>query len=148
MVLGRKRGQQNQAIGRSKGGWTTKIPALTDALGNLVCFCLLPDNRYDTIGVASLIEGIHFGDIIVDKAFDVDWIIEEMNRRKATIVISQRPQRKQPLQVDKEVYKWRYLIENFFCKIKDYKAIAMRCEKTNRNFSSIINICAAIINTK
>jgi len=53
---------------------------------------LLPGNRYDTIGVASLIEGIYFGGIIADKAFDADWIIEEMNKRKAKIVISQRPQ--------------------------------------------------------
>jgi len=121
---------------------------LTDALGNLVRFCLLPGNRYDTIGVACLIEGISFGGIIADKAFDADWIIEEMNKRKAHIVISQRPQRKQPIEIDKEIYKWRHLIENFFCKIQDYKAIAMRCEKTDTNFSSLINICAAVINAK
>jgi len=117
-------------------------------LGNLVRFCLLPGNRYDTIGIAGLIEGIYFGGMIADKAFDADWIIEEMKHRKAKIVISQRPKRKQPIEIDKEIYKWRHLIENFFCKIQDYKAIAMRCEKTDRNFSSIINICAAIINAK
>jgi len=94
MGLGRKRGTQNQAIGRSKGGWTTKILALTDALGNLVRFRLLPGNRYDTIGVASLIEGIYFGGMIADKAFDANWIIEEMNKRKAKIVISQSARRK------------------------------------------------------
>jgi len=121
---------------------------LTDALGNLVCFCLLPGNRHDTVGVASLIEGVHFGGMIADKAFDVDWIIEDMNKRKAKIIISQRPQRKQPLEIDKEIYKWRHLIENFFCKLQEYKAVAMRCEKTDRNFSSIINICATVINAK
>jgi len=66
----RRRGTQTQAIGRSRGGWTTKIPALTDSLGNLVRFCLLPGNRYDTIGVASLIDGVSFRGIIADKAFD------------------------------------------------------------------------------
>jgi len=86
--------------------------------------------------------------MIADKAFDADWIIEEMKKRKAKIVISQRPQRKHPLGIDKEIYKWRHLIENFFCKLQDYKAIAMRCEKTDKNFSSIINLCDAIINTK
>jgi len=49
----------------------------------------LPGNRYDTIGIASLIEDIHFNGIIADKAFDVDWIIEEMRKRKAHIVIPQ-----------------------------------------------------------
>jgi len=57
---GRKRGTQHQAIGKSKGGWTTKILTLTDALGNLVRFVLLPGNRYDTIGVEPLIRGLKF----------------------------------------------------------------------------------------
>jgi len=103
--LGHKKGFKNQAIGRSKGGWATKILALTDALDNLVRFHLLPGNRYDTIGVAPLIENIYFDGIIADKAFDVDWIIEEMNIRKVKIVISQRPQRQQSLKIDREVYK-------------------------------------------
>jgi hypothetical protein len=52
---------------------TTKILALTDALGNLVRFELLPGNRHDTIGVAPLIEGIEFGALLGDKAFDANW---------------------------------------------------------------------------
>ena len=75
---GRKRGTQSQAIGKSRGGWTTKILALTDALGNLVRFELLPGQRYDTVGVAPLIEGVAFGGLIADKAFDADWIVAEL----------------------------------------------------------------------
>src|ERR1700751_2027254 len=82
---GRKRGTQSQAIGKSKGGWTTKILALCDALGNLVRFVLLPGNRYDTIGVAPLIEGVEFEALLGDKAYDSNWIIEELNRRGAKI---------------------------------------------------------------
>jgi hypothetical protein len=70
----RKRGLKNQAIGRSKGGMTTKILALTDALGNLVRFVLLPGHRFDTVGVAPLIEDIEFDGLIADKAFDSNWI--------------------------------------------------------------------------
>jgi len=121
---------------------------LTDALGNLVRFRLLPGNRYDTMGVAPLIEGVDFGAILGDKAFDSNWIIKEMNERGAQIVISQRPQRKVPLRIDQEIYKWRHLIENFFAKLKEFKAIAMRCDKTDRNFSSMIYACAALINSK
>lgn len=61
-----------------------------------------------------------------------------MDERSAQIVISQRPQRKQPLQIDKEIYQWRQLIENVFAELKEVKAIAMRCEKTDRNFSAMI----------
>jgi transposase len=104
---------------------TTKILALTDALGNLVRFELMAGNRYDTIGVAPLVEGIAFEGLIADKAFDADWIIEDLNERGAKIVISQNPRRKKPLKIDEEVYKWRHLIENYFCKLKDFKRIAL-----------------------
>ena len=75
---------------------TTKILALTDALGNLVRFELLPGHRFDTVGVEPLIEGVQFGGLIADKAFDSDWIIENLNERGAKIVISQHPRRLPP----------------------------------------------------
>ncbi len=62
---------------------TTKILALTDALGNLVRFELLPGNRYDTIGVAPLIDGISFGALLGDKAYDSNWIVKELDQRGA-----------------------------------------------------------------
>jgi len=127
---------------------TTKILALTDALGNLVRFELLPGQRYDTVGVEPLIEGIEFDGLIADKAFDSDWIIENLNKRGAKIVISQHPRRTKPLQIDKEIYKWRHLIENFFCKLKDFKRIAMRGDKTDQSFSAMIYATAAVINSR
>jgi transposase len=145
---GRKRGTQSQAIGKSKGGWTTKILALTDALGNLVRFVLLPGQRYDTIGVQPLIRGLEFGALIADKAFDANWIIEELNERGAAIVISQRQQRLAPLDIDEEMYKWRHLVENFFCKLKEFKRIAMRACKTDQSFKALIYLCSAAINSR
>ena len=85
---------------------TAKILALTDALGNLVRFELLPGNRYDTIGVAPLIEGIDFDALLADKAFDANWIVEELDQRGAKVVISQRPKRLKPLSIDAEMCKW------------------------------------------
>ncbi len=127
---------------------TTKILALTDALGNLVRFVLLPGQRYDTVGVAPLIKDIEFGGLIADKAFDANWIIEDMNERGAQIVISQHPRRVPPLNIDRDIYKWRHLIENFFCKLKEFKRIAMRACKTDTSFKAMINICSAIINVR
>jgi transposase len=127
---------------------TTKILALTDALGNLVRFELLPGNRYDTIGVAPLIDGIDFGALLGDKAFDANWIVEELDQRGAKVVISQRPQRLSPLTIDEEMYKWRHLIENFFCKLKEFKRIAMRACKTDQSFSAMIYLAAAVINSR
>ena len=127
---------------------TTKILALTDALGNLVRFELLPGQRYDTVGVAPLIEDIEFEGLIADKAFDSNWIIDNLNERGAKIVISQHPRRTKPLQIDEEIYKWRHLIENFFCKLKELKRIAMRSDKTDQSFAAMIYAGAAIINSR
>jgi hypothetical protein len=71
-----------------------------------VRFELLPGQRYDTVGVAPLIEGVAFGGLIADKAFDVDWIVAELDERGAQVVISPAPAadeappgRRRPLQV-------------------------------------------------
>src|SRR5258708_5095841 len=127
---------------------TTKILALTDALGNLVRFVLLPGQRYDTVGVAPLIQDVEFGGLIGDKAFDANWIIAELDERGANAVISQHPRRSQPLQIDLEIYKWRHLIENFFCKLKEFKRVAMRSDKTDQSFSAMIYVASAVIHSR
>ena len=86
--------------------------------------------------------------MLADKAFDSNWIVEDMNARGAKVVISQRPQRLLPLEIDEEMYKWRHLIENYFQKLKEFKRIAMRSEKTDSSYSAMINLCAAIINSR
>lgn len=127
---------------------TTKILALTDALGNLVRFTLLPGHRFDTVGVAPLIDGVEFGGLIADKAFDSDAIVAQLNERGAKVVISQHPRRAQPLTIDAEIYKWRHLIENFFGKLKEFKRIALRADKTDQSFEAMIYLAAAITNSR
>lgn len=127
---------------------TTKILALTDALGNLVRFVLLPGQRFDTVGVPPLIEGLAFDALIADKAFDSNAIIADLDQRGAKAVISQHPRRAQPLAIDTEMYKWRHLIENFFCKLKEFKRIAMRADKTDHSFTAMIHLAAAVINSR
>jgi transposase len=127
---------------------TTKILALTDALGNLVRFKLLPGHRFDTVGVAPLIDGVEFGGLIADKAFDSDAIIAELNERGVKVVISQHPRRSRPLAIDAEIYKWRHLIENFFGKLKEFKRIALRADKTDQSFEAMIYLAAAITNSR
>jgi transposase len=124
---------------------TTKILALTDALGNLVRFVLLPGKRFDTVGVAPLIDGIDFDALIADKAVDANAIIADLDGRGAKVVISQHPRRASPRPIDEEMYKWRHLIENFFCKLKEFKRIAMRADKTDHSFTAMIHIAAAVI---
>ena len=127
---------------------TTKIVALADALGNLLRFVLLPGQRFDTIGVPPLIEGVAFDALIADKAYDSDSIIAELDARGAKAVISQHPRRARPFRIDEEMYKWRHLIENLFCKLKEFKRIAMRSDKTESSYSANLFLAAAVINSR
>ena len=111
-------------------------------------FVLLPGQRFDTVGVAPLIKDVEFGGLIADKAFDSNAIIADLTQRGAKIVISQHPRRAQPLDIDLEVYKWRHLIENFFCKLKEFKRIAMRADKTDQSFKANVYLAAAVINSR
>mgnify|MGYP001552744549 CR=1 FL=1 len=95
-----------------------------------------------------MLAGIDFGGLIADKAFDSDAIVADLNARGARIVISQHSRRTKPLPLDRDLYKWRHLIENFFCKLKEFKRIAMRADKTDHSFSAMIYIAAAVINSR
>jgi transposase len=113
-----------------------------------VRFELLPGHRFDTLGVEPLLNGTDFAGLIADKAFDSDRIIAELNHRGAKIVIAQHPRRAKPLPLDRDLYKWRHLIENFFCKLKEFKRIAMRADKTDKSFAAMIYLAAAVINSR
>jgi len=63
-------------------------------------------------------------------------------------VIAQKANRKAPLLIDKEMYKWRHLIENYFCKLKEFKRIAMRSDKTDSSFATVISLASAVINSR
>ena len=116
-----------------------------DALGNLVRFVLLPGQRHDTVGVAPLIENIAFGALLGDRAFDVDWLRAELDSRGAAAVIPPKANRKARISYDKAVYRWRHLVENFFAKLKEFRAIATRYDKTDESFRATIHLAAAII---
>jgi transposase len=122
--------------------------ALVDALGNLTRFVLLPGQRNDMIGVRPLIENIHFGALLGDKAFDADWLRAELDQRGALTVILPRRNRKLQIDYDKEMYRWRHLIENYFAKIKEFRGIATRYDKTDTSFRANLNLVAAVIATR
>ena len=145
---GAKGGTQNQAIGHSRGGLTTKIVALVDALGNLVRFVLLPGQRHDSAGVAPLLTDLDFSALLADKAFDSDAIRADLDDRGATAVIPSKANRVTTIPCDFEMYKWRHLVENFFCKLKEFRRIATRYDKTDTSFSAIIQLVGSVLATR
>ena len=89
-----------------------------------------------------LIDGLSFGALIADAAFDSDAIIASLNERGAKAVIAQHPRRTHKRPIDAEMYKWRHLIENFFCSLKAFRRIATRYEKTDACFAGFLNLVA------
>jgi transposase len=84
--------------------------------------------------------------LLGDKAFDAgERVIAPLLARGKSFVIPPRSNRKVQRDLDKEAYKARHLIENSFCKLKQYRAIATRYDKTARNFLAAIHLAAAII---
>ena len=122
---------------------TTKIVALIDALGNLTRFVLLPGQRHESIGVAPLISGIDFDAMLGDKAFDIDWIRAELDDRGAMAVIPPKADRVRPIACDFAIYKWRHLVENFFCDLKEFRRIATRYDKTDTSYTAMIHLVGA-----
>ena len=127
---------------------TTKIVALVDALGNLVRFVLLPGQRHDSIGAAPLLQGVAIGALIGDKAFDIDWLRTELDERGALAVIPPKADRASRIPCDFAMYRWRHLVENFFCALKSFRRIATRYDKTDTSFAGMIHLVACLFALK
>jgi len=118
---------------------------LVDGLGNLADFVLLPGQAHDLRGAAPLIEDVLFGALLADKAFDAGWLLETLDARGATAVIPPKSNRKQRRDYDEDAYGWRHLIENYFAKIREFRAIATRYEKTASSYAANWHLAATII---
>ena len=95
-----------------------------------------------------LLEGVDFGASVGDKAFDADWLAAELDARGAAAAVPSKSNGKNPRDHDEEMRKWRRRIENYFAKIKEFRAIATRCDKTVAGFGSFINLVAGVISAR
>ncbi len=136
----------NQAIGRSRGGLSTKIHTLADAHGNPVGFFLTGGHEHDLTGADHLIPTMQASTLIADKAFDADArVLEPLRAAGKEAVIPSKANRIVIHDFDRDLYKARHLIENFFAKLKQFRAIATRYDKTARNFLAGVHLAAAAI---
>ena len=141
-----KKADEDQAIGRSRGGLSTKIHALVDALGNPVGFHLTGGEAHDLVGADHLLPEMQADMLIADKAFDADKrVIEPLEAAGKAAVIPPRSNRTSPRSFDRHIYKARHLIENFFARIKQFRAIATRYDKTARNFLAAVHLVASVV---
>jgi transposase len=146
---GRKRGQQGQALGRSRGGFSTKIHLKTDFDGHPIAFDLTGGEKGDAP---------HF-DVLLGLGPDVDpraaigdkGYASKANRQAARkrgiipVIPAKANEKNKPNFFPKALYRGRARIEQAVGKLKRFKRIALRCEKTKRNFLAFVHISAAFI---
>src|SRR5260370_20387080 len=134
-----------QAIGRSRGGLTTKIHALVDALGNPVELMLTAGQDHDLACAEPLIENADPNALIADKAYDADRFVDSLTQREITPVIPPKANRKTQRACDFALYCERNLVERFLNQLKHFRAIATRYDKLARNFLAGVQLAAMTI---
>ncbi len=143
---GRKRGEQKQAVGRSRGGRNTKIHALADAKGRLLAILLTGGEAHDCPVAERLIRRVKPSKrLLGDKGYDSGEFRDELHERGTKPVIPNRCNRKQPFGFSKRLYKLRWRIENAFNRLKDFRRIATRYDRLARNYLASVCLAAALV---
>jgi transposase len=133
-----------EAIGKSRGGRTTKLHAIVDQLGRLRRFCLTGGHEHDMIAVDPLLldHDAPAGTVIADKAYDAHRLRAALAATGRRAVIPFRITAKAPEPLDHSLYAERNLIERAFNRLKDYRRIATRFDKLARNFAAAVALTA------
>ena len=127
---------------------STKLHATCDALGNPTSFHLTPGHASDLAGADALLPELvpHIRALLADRAYDAqERVLAVLEQAAVTIVIPPKPNRRQPRPYDKSLYQARHLIENFFAKLKQYRALATRYDKRAVSFLGAIYLAASVI---
>lgn len=132
-------------MGRSRGGFGTKVHIAVDALGNPVRFIFTGGQVADVTQGAALVAGLDAEHVIADKGYDSNELVETIEANGAKAVIPPRSNRKEKRDYDKHLYKDRNLVERFINRVKQCRRIATRYEKTARNYMAFWQLASIVI---
>ena len=138
-------GQDSQALGRSRGGFSTKIHVAVDGLGNPLRFQLSAGQQHDITCAEALIDGYSSEYVIADTSYDATGCVESITGSGAVPVIPPRANRREPRTYDVQLYKERHLVECFINKIKHYRRVFSRFDKLATRYMGFLSLVAAII---
>ena len=134
----------SEAIGKSRGGASTKLHATVDGHGNPVRLKLTEGQVHDVTQAIAMLqdEGVQ---VLADKAYDSDTLREHLDKLGCESVIPSKKNRLEARPIDTHTYKSRHLVENFFAKLKHFRRVATRYEKTARNYLAMVHVASIII---
>ena len=138
---------QERAIGKSRGGATTKIHMAADAHGNPIDFAITGGEVHDAKAAFHLINKVEAAaNFIADKGYDSEAIRNELRQAGMNLVIPRKSNSKTPNpEFDPYLYKLRHLVENLFARLKHFRSIATRDEKLARNFKAMLFLACTVI---
>jgi transposase len=142
---GRQRGEQNQAIGRSRGGRTTKIHALTDQFCRPFAFLLTGGQVADCVAGERLLEQMPACRLLhADKAYDTNALRQQIEASGAAPNIPSKVNRRWKACFSPVLYRGRNAIERMFCRLKDFRRVATRYDRLATNFLAAVCIAATV----
>jgi transposase len=145
VCCGRTKKDGAQSLGRSRGGFSTKIHLATDALGNAVLFILTGGERNDITQAKQLIENLYADYVIADKGYDAEAFVLKLKERNSAVVIPSRINHKVQRKIDRHLYKERHLIENQIGKLKHFRRVFSRFDKLAKNYLSFIYLASTVV---
>jgi len=144
-ALKKNGGQDEQALGRSRGGFSTKVHVSVDAHGNPLRLLLTGGQAHDAPMAIKLLEGFDFEGVMADRGYDSDQILEFIANMEATAVIPSKKNRVTQRETDWYLYKDRHLVECFINKIKQFRRIFSRYEKYASRYLAFLSFACALI---
>ncbi|MGE3993256.1 IS5 family transposase [Pseudorhodoplanes sp.] len=139
------RGEQNQAIGISRGGRSTKIHATVDSKGRPLNFTVTGGQVHDSQVVEDVLDTPRPPlAVTADKAYDSQKVRQQIKDEGALPVIPSRSNATRKVYCPKRFYRQRHKIANYFCRIKDWRRIATRYDKLARNFLAATNLVGSL----
>jgi transposase len=141
-------GQGDQALGRSRGGFGTKIHGSFDGLGHPVELLLTAAQESDIAQAEALLAGHEPEVVIADKGYDKKALVEDVEARGAEAVIPTQKARAEQREIDPHWYRERNLAERFWSKAKQYRRVATRYEKKAANFRAFVKLAAIMVMLK
>jgi transposase len=133
-------------MGRSRGGLSTKIHALVDAEGRPIRIALTPGQAHDSTAAAELLADLNPGaTLLADKAYDSNAIREQAQEQDVWANIPPKSSRKGSFVFSPFLYRYRNLVERYFNKLKQFRGIATRYDKSPENFLAAIKLISARI---
>ncbi len=127
------------------GGWSTKIHATVDALGNPLRIILTVGERADITQAEALLVDYQTDAVLADRGYDANSLIDALQEAKVNIVIPAKKSRLEPRPIDENLYKDRNKVERYFNKLKQYRRVATRYEKTASSFAGFVYLASAMI---